>query len=155
TEPQAAQAPVDPNVVKTLGIDRGKSPWRTIIKLLILVAVLGAVGFGVLRYMRERESKATPQYKTAEVGLADIRATITATGTVKGLNTVEVGAETSGKITKVHVDFNDRVKRGQVLAEIDPEQARASVDETAARVSAADAQIREAKAVLEEAKANL
>lgn len=155
TEPQAAVAPVDPNVVKTLGIHKGKGRGRAVIKAVIIILLLALAGGAIFRCVRERTAKAVTEYRTAEVGTADIRVTITATGTVKGLNTVEVGAETSGKITKVYVDFNDRVKRGQILAEIDPEQQRAAVDESSARVSAANAAIREARATLNEAKLNL
>lgn len=155
TEPLAPAAPVDPNVIKTLGIHTGKGRGRAVIKAVIIILLLALAGGAIFRCVRQQTAKAVTEYRTAEVGTADIRVTITATGTVKGLNTVEVGAETSGKITKVYVDFNDRVKRGQILAEIDPEQQRAAVDESSARVSAANAAIREARATLNEAKLNL
>jgi HlyD family secretion protein len=144
----------DPEVVKTLGVTKSKSRGRRIARWLLLVVLLAAAGGGVFRYLRAREAKAVPEYRSADVTRADIRVTITATGTVKGLNTVEVGAEISGKVTKVHVDFNDRVKKGQVLAEIDPEQLRAAMDEASARVGDADASIRQARATLTEAKQN-
>ena len=51
----------------------------------------------------------------------DLRVTATATGRVEGLNTVEVGAEVSGRVLFIRADYNDRVKKGQVLAEIDPD----------------------------------
>jgi HlyD family secretion protein len=79
---------------------------------------------------------------------------VTATGTLQGLNTVEVGAEVSGRVSKVNVDFNDQVKRGQVLAEIDPEQSKAAVDEASAHVGEADAAIHQARASLLEAQQN-
>src|SRR5690606_13038620 len=72
---------------------------------------------------------------------------------IRGLNTVEIGAEVSGRIAKVFVDFNDRVEAGQLLAEIDPEQLIAAVEEAKARIVAADANIKQARATLAEAKA--
>lgn len=151
---RAADGAGDPEVAKTLGIGKSKSRSRRILRWLLLVVLLAAAGGGVWRYIRTRDASVAPEYRSAEVARADIRVTITATGTVKGLNTVEVGAEISGKVTKVHVDFNDRVKKGQVLAEIDPEQLRAAMDEASARVGDADASIRQARATLTEAKQN-
>lgn len=154
--PRPAQGAGDPEVVKTLGITGKKqSRRRALIKALLVLVVLAAAGGFTLRWWQQsRAAQATPEFVTADVTKADIRVTITATGTVKGLNTVEVGAEVSGKVTKVHVDWNDRVKKGQVLAEIDPEQQAAAVDESAARVNDADASIRQARATLLEAKQN-
>lgn len=150
-----AEGAGDPEVAKTLGIVGKKGRSRGILRALILIVVVVGVGGWTLRWwMRSRAAQATPEFVTADVTKTDIRVTITATGTVKGLNTVEVGAEVSGKVTKVHVDWNDRIQKGQVLAEIDPEQQRAAVDEAAARVNDADASIRQARATLLEAKQN-
>jgi HlyD family secretion protein len=63
-----------------------------------------------------------------------------------------VGAEVSGRVTQVLVDYNDKVSKGQLLAVIDPERSRAAVDESVARVRDADASIRQAKATLVEAR---
>src|SRR5690348_7132090 len=106
-----------------------------------------------MRVARSKAAAAAPQFQSAEVTRSDLRVTVTATGTVQGLNTVEVGAEVSGRVTKVYVDYNDRVEPGQLLAEIDPEQLNAAVDESAARVSSADAAIRQARATREETSA--
>lgn len=144
----------DPDVVKTLGLDRPPRRWRKALRVLVPIVLVVLVAGLVFRCVRERAARAIPEYKTAEAKRADIQVTITATGKVKGLNTVEVGAEVSGRITKVHVDFNDPVHKGQVLAEIDPEQLHAEADEAAARVTDADAMIRQARATLTEARQN-
>jgi HlyD family secretion protein len=155
THIQGASAPQplgDPEVIKTLGIGKGATARRWILRGLVAVLLVAVAFAFALRFVRSRAESAAPKFKTAAAARGDIHVTITATGTLKGLNTVEVGAEVSGKVLKVNADFNDRVKKGQVLAEIDPEQQRAAVDESSARVSEADAAIRQAKATLVEAR---
>ena len=146
-------AQVDASVARTLGLKRGKA--RRWIKLLVFGLVL--VGASVLgfRWWRGRSAAAPTQYVTAEVTRGDVRVTISATGTVEALNTVEVGAEVSGRITKLYVDFNAHVEKGQLLAEIDREQLLASADEATAHVAAQAAAIRQAEATLAEADATL
>ncbi|MFT3773357.1 MAG: efflux RND transporter periplasmic adaptor subunit [Minicystis sp.] len=103
--------------------------------------------------MKGRAGGPGPRFRTAEVGRGDLRVTVTATGMLQATTTVEIGAEVSGRILKMTVDANDLVKKGQVLAVIDPEQLRAAVDQAGAQLAAADAAIRQAKATREEARA--
>jgi HlyD family secretion protein len=143
----------DPAVVSALGLDKRsrRRPWLT---WLVVLAVLAAAILGIGRYMSMRARDRMPRYQTAKVERGDIEVIVTATGTLQGLNTVEVGAEVSGRVSTVHVDYNDQVKKGQLLAEIDPEQSRAAVDEATARVSEAQAAIHQARATLLEAEQN-
>src|SRR4051812_20888975 len=78
--------------------------------------VVAAFGFGV----RARGKNDRPQWKTARVVRADIRATVTATGTLQPLVTSPVGAQVSGIVWKLHADFNSRVKAGELLVELEP-----------------------------------
>jgi len=80
---------------------------------------------------------------------------VMATGKFKGLDSVDVGAQISGRVARVLVDFNDQVKLGQTLAEIDPAQLISRVEQSRAQVSAADASVRLAKATLAQSKAAL
>ncbi len=73
-----------------------------------------------------------PEYITAEVVRGDIIVTITSTGTLKPLSTVEVGTQVSGIIKKVYVDYNDTVKKGQIIAEIDRTLLSGVLDEAIA-----------------------
>ena len=153
--PDAGPAPIrraDAELVEKLGLSGKSRALGIFVRGGLVLLLLGAVAFGIQQYRERQAESAEPTYKTAAVARRDVQVTITATGTLKGLNTVEVGAEVSGKVTVVHVDWNDRVTKGQVLAELDPEQPRATLDEATARVSEADASIRQARATLVEAK---
>ena len=117
--------------------------------LFVGLAVLAALSFFALR---RGGAGSGPKFRTTEVARGDLRVTITATGTLQATTTVEVGAEVSGRILEMRVDANDRVKKGQVLAVIDPEQLRAAVDQASAQLAAADASIRQARATRGETK---
>src|SRR6188768_1822690 len=120
-----------------------------VIGVLLVAGVAGGVFF-----WRSKSSKAKGvRYLTAAVQAGDLKETVTATGTLKGLDSVDVGAQISGKITKINVDFNDQVKVGQVLAEIDTAQMQSRVDQSKAQVSAADASLVLAKATQAQTKA--
>ena len=109
--------------------------------VLVLALVAGAVYFwGPFR------SKAAPvKYREAAVTRGPIRSQVSATGTLNPVDQVEIGSQVSGTIQKVNVDYNSRVRAGQVLAQLDPailkanrSQAEASVER--ARVALADAE---------------
>lgn len=155
TDPPSATPPVaDPEVQRTLGVGPyAKRRSRRWIVATALVVVLAAAF--IARSVLTGGEPSGPAYETEEVARGDLSVTVTATGTLEGLNTVEVGAEVSGRVLRVLVDFNDPVEVGQVLAVIDPETAKASHDEAVARLAAANAQIAQAKATLDEAKLSL
>lgn len=147
------EAAGDPEVMKTLGMgasDRSRRRrwgWALGFLLVLVPAV-----FGVSRFLEQRRVAARPRYEQGKVVRGDIQVSVSATGTLKGRSTVEVGAEVSGRVTEVLVDYNDKVQKGQLLAVIDPERSRAAVDESVARVRESDAAIRQAKATLTEAR---
>lgn len=94
-------------------------------------------------------------FKTAPAARGDLIVTVTATGTIQPLNEVDVGAEISGLIAAVHVDFNDRVSIGQILASMDKDQLSARVRQSRAQLASARAKVEEAKASEVEARNNL
>jgi HlyD family secretion protein len=154
--PSATPTPpaADPEVQRTLGLGPfAKKRSRRWIAALVLVGVVLVAA--IVRGVLGAGEPPGPAYETEEVTRGDLSVTVTATGTLQGLNTVEVGAEVSGRVLRVLVDFNDAVEVGQVLAVIDPETAKASHDEAVARLVAANAQIAQAKATLDEAKLSL
>jgi HlyD family secretion protein len=116
-----------------------------------ILLVVGAVA--AYRWRERRNAPLAFKYSTVAVRVGDLRETVTATGTLKGLNSVDVGAQISGRVSKVLVDYNDRVQQGQVLAEIDPEQLRSRVEQSRAQVQAAEAALGLARATAAQAKA--
>jgi HlyD family secretion protein len=130
---------------------RGRTAGKVMRWLLLGLLVVGA-GFGVQRWRVARAKAAETHWLTEPVRIADVRVVVSATGKLHGLNTVEVGAEVTGKVLKVLVDYNEKVVAGQVLAEIDPEQLRAAVEQARAQLAVAQANIRTTQATLEEAK---
>ena len=120
-----------------------------IIGVLLVVMSAGGVYF-----WRSKSSKAKGvRYLTAVAQVGDLKETVTATGTLKGLDSVDVGSQISGKLTKINVDFNDHVTVGQVLAEIDTAQLQSRVEQSKAQVNAADASVVLAKATQAQTKA--
>src|SRR6266540_3198845 len=86
------------------------------------------------------------QYRTEKVDRGDITMTVTATGTVSAVTTVQIGSQVSGVISRLYADFNSRVHKGQLLAELDPTPFRQQVEQRQAdlaksRVEAANAKI--------------
>ena len=101
--------------------------------------VLVAIGFFVYKSFASTEK--TISFETAKIGKGTISNTVTATGTLEAIKTVEVGTQVSGVIEKIYVDFNSQVKKGQLLAQLDEtplltqlEQSKASVDQSEAEV---------------------
>jgi HlyD family secretion protein len=91
-------------------------------------------------------SPKTYEYVSQAVDKGEVIRRVTASGKLRALNTIKVGAEVSGQITKVYVDFNSPVTAGQVLAEIDPTRLRARVAQARAQVANAQASLAQAQA---------
>ncbi|HET9957326.1 MAG TPA: efflux RND transporter periplasmic adaptor subunit [Polyangiaceae bacterium] len=119
---------------------------RSLIWRIFLAVVATSALVAVLVFKVGRASGQNYHYLTKPARVGDLRETVTATGTLKGLDSVDVGAQISGRIVRVLVDVNDQVTAGQVLAEIDPEQLRSRVEQSKAQVRAADAAVSLAKA---------
>lgn len=97
----------------------------------------------------------SPKYKTEKVKKGDITSTVTATGTVSALTTVAVGSQVSGIISKMYVDFNSDVRKGQLLAELDPTSFQAQVDQRRADLARVEAEERNTRLAYERAKSLL
>ncbi len=118
---------------------------RTVITLIIL-AVLSIGGYFGFVTWTGRESPMT--YKTAPVTRGTLVYTVTATGNLEPLVKVLVGSQVSGTVTRWYADFNQRVEEGFVLAELDKDRFRATVDQRQAAAKAARARVEEARAAL-------
>jgi HlyD family secretion protein len=97
----------------------------------------------------------TPQYMTARVDRGNLRNTVTATGALQAVTTVQVGSQASGTISALYADFNSVVKKGQVVAQLDPSTAKAQVDQARANLQQAQASLVNARAAVVNARAGV
>lgn len=116
-------------------------------------ALVVAIAGGIYAFY-PRGDAAAGAYRMATVERGDIRVTISATGTLAAISTVDVGSQVSGQVTDVLVDFNDRVARGQVLARLDPSTYEAQIAQGTAQVDSARANLATAEAALRNAQAD-
>ena len=123
-------------------------------KKIVIAAVVAAVCLAVGIYFYGKKAPEAV-YKTAKVERGSIISTVSATGNVAAVVTVQVGTQVSGTIQKLFVDFNSPVKRGQVIAQIDPALFKAQVEQTHGNYLSAQANQQKAKADLVDAKRNL
>ena len=88
---------------------------------------------------------AGPQYRTQMVERGEVVATISATGTLNAVTTVQVGSQISGRIKHLYADFNSQVEKRQLIARIDPETFEAKVNQAKAEVENAKVAVKDAK----------
>ena len=115
---------------------------------VLIIAIVAAV------FLYSRNSHPT-QYVTARIDRGDIDSTVTTTGNLNAVITVQVGSQVSGNIIALYADFNTKVKKGQLVAEIDPAPFKAVVDQAAATLNAAKAAVVTAQATLAQSQADL
>ncbi len=120
-------------------------------RLAIILGVLVVIGGVLFAVTRNRDPK-TPQYETTKVDRGNLIAKVTATGTLSALVTVQVGSQVSGRIAWVGADFNSAVTKGQVIARIDAQLYRATVEQMRANLAAAQGNLARAEAQAEDAK---
>ncbi|MBI3804523.1 MAG: efflux RND transporter periplasmic adaptor subunit [Nitrospirae bacterium] len=123
--------------------------WKKGFLLLGLLLVVGG-GFAFFR-----DGKKEPEYRTVKVERGGITATVSATGKVNAVVTVQVGSQVSGRIQTLSADFNSRVKKGQVIAQIDPALFNAQVEQAKAKLANDEANVEKAGVVLADAKRSL
>ncbi len=125
---------------------------RRLLVPLVLVAAAAAAAWG---YFYARSAGSTPRYRTAAVERGPLTATVSATGTLNAVITVQVGSQISGQIKSLNADFNSAVKKGQIIARIDPEPFEAKVNQARADVDNARAMVLNQEAALEKARAEV
>jgi len=121
-------------------------------KILIAGAGILVIVAAVAAFLLFGNKGGETKYKTEKVTKGDIITSVTATGTVNAVTTVLVGTQVSGTISKIYVDFNSPVKKGQLIAQIDPALFDAQVAQSRANLLAAQANVEKAEATLVDAK---
>ena len=101
---------------------------KKLLKFVIAIAVLAAIAFGVKTFFfAENSSNEVGALVSAAVTQTTIATTISATGSLEPVDQVEVGTQVSGDISKIYVDFNSKVSKGMVIAELDKSKLRATL----------------------------
>ena len=114
---------------------------------ILIIGSIAAVAVATLAaiYLDREGKKDEGPYRTLLVDRGTVSETVTATGTISAVTTVQVGSQVSGIIAKLYADYNSPVKRGQLLAELDPTPLQAQVEQRTADLAQADVQKRNAE----------
>lgn len=141
------------DINEILGTQRRERRWPR--RLLIGLTLAALALTGLWRLWPTPGAGASVGFRTAAVGRGGLEIIVSATGTLEPVTQVDVGTEVSGTIRSVTVDFNDSVRKGQVLAVLDCAKLEAQRDEAAASLALAKADLLNAQAVAAEAGINL
>src|SRR5678816_3244577 len=120
---------------------------RILIAAVALVAVVA-----VFWYVRRSRANTDTTYRFATVELGNIQQTVSATGALSAVKTVQVGTQVSGQVAQILVDFNDHVSKGQLLARIDPTLQEQAVADAQAQLERAEATLTQAQSEYERNK---
>lgn len=118
----------------------------------ISVAIVVLILAGAASFIGLKDNKKEPQFRTEKVTRGDIEASVSATGTVNAVTTVLVGTQVSGTVKEIHADFNSPVKKGQLIARIDPASFEAQADQAMANLLLAKANLEKTEASLVDAQ---
>jgi HlyD family secretion protein len=109
-------------------------------KIKITAAAVGVIILaGTGWFYKRADGKAAPAYRTATIQRGSVKPTVSATGTLSAVKTIQVGTQVSGQVAAIYVDFNDHVRKGQLLASIDPSLQNQAVEEAQAQLERAQA----------------
>lgn len=132
---------------------RVKSFLGTKRRLVVVVAAVALVALAGFYFYGDRANAA--EYMTARVERGNLRNTVTATGTLQAVTTVQVGSQASGTISALYADFNSTVRKGQVIAQLDPSVMQAQVQQARANLQQAEAQLQSARASVAQSHAGV
>ncbi len=103
---------------------------KKVVKMVIACAILAAILFAVHKFFFAAKTEEVGVMVSEKVKRVTIQTTISSTGTISPMDTVSVGTQVSGDISKIYVDFNSKVKKGQVIAELDRSKLQATLYQT-------------------------
>ena len=124
-------------------------------KKRFVVASVAVVALALAGFWVWGDGASAAPYMTGRVERGSLRNTVTATGTLEAVTTVQVGSQASGTIAALYADFNSQVKKGQVIAQLDPSQSQAQVAQARANLEQAAAGLEQARAGLIQSRAGV
>jgi HlyD family secretion protein len=130
-------------------------PWYRRTVVWAAAALLALAAAGAWYWQGQEKANAAPRYTTEPVRRGNLTLTVTANGTLQPTRSIAIGSELSGTVAKVNVDVNDRVKKGQVLVELDTSKLKDQILRSRATLAAANAKVAQTVATVKEAQATL
>ena len=124
-------------------------------RLLVLLGAGVLIALGGAVFALDKEPVTGKAFRTAKIERGDVLKSVSASGELGAVITVQVGSEISGQISELQADFNSKVRADQVIARIDPESFEARVNQSKAELAVADATVGIRSAALIQARANL
>lgn len=143
------------DIRKTLSVDTTSKKWSFPGRFPLLGIAAALAVFAGSVFWLVRDDAQTFDYKTQSVQQGDLTIKVSATGNIEPTNEVDVSSELSGIVKSVDVDYNDHVKKGQVLARLDTDKLEAQVLQTRATLKAARSKVLQAKATVAESRSAL
>src|SRR5919204_5302233 len=123
-------------------------------RLILIIIVLAGIGAGAGAYYMRKTTK-DPEVRTAPITRGDVVQAVQATGTLEAVTTVEVGSQVSGIVQDLYADFNSIVKKGQVIARLDPTILDTQIEQQKANVARSQADLDRLQVSLTDAQQKL
>ena len=142
------------NLEALLGTSGTRRWWQRPVLWVGLVALLGGAA-GYVYWQKQQSANTAPRFISEAVGRGNLTLTVSANGTLQPTRSVTIGSELSGTVRRVLVDVNDKVKKGQVLVELDTAKLSSQVLRSRASLAAAHARQAQTAATVKEVQANL
>jgi HlyD family secretion protein len=124
-------------------------------KAIVTLLIVGLIGASGYAYYHFKDSGPKFTVNTAAITRGDIVDTVGATGTLQAVTTVQVGSQVSGTISELHADFNSLVKKGQVIARLDPSLFQTQIEQAKANLERSKADLEHQKVALDDANIKL
>lgn len=124
-------------------------------KTLLVGAGVVLIAAGAYSYYRHTQKPVVPTITTARVTRGDLAETVGATGTLQAVTTVQVGTQVSGTIQELNTDFNSLVRKGQVLARLDPSLIQSQIEQARANLIRAEADLERLRVALDDGRSKL
>ena len=124
-------------------------------KALLIILGVAAIGASAWGYTRLRGGDTQPQIVTAAITRGDVVEAVGATGTLEAVTTVQVGTQVSGTVQALYADFNSIVRKGQVIARLDPSLIQTQIEQQRANLVRAEADLQRLRVALADARVKL